>query len=164
MNKRLIKYKVTEYGEYEFVAKKMYSLVAIKEAHETPYTKKQTELLLKCLSKRYFKSRNLLWIMWNTKNRLNYGGVYRASERGKKIPYVDLRPDKKNKKKGIYGLRAGIVLHEFSHALADYNSNKSVGEGHGKEFIKTFNKVLRFYRELQNDQQKRNTNQVSSNT
>ena len=138
------KYRGTAYGEFEFIVKKMYSINAIKKAHETPLTKNQASNLLKKLSKRYLNNENTLKLKWIKTGKWNLGGIDFIE--GKRIPTVELHSDKKNEKKGIFGLRAGIVLHEFSHALANYHSRRlSRGEGHGREFIKTFNKVLKFY-------------------
>lgn len=135
-------YKGTDYGEFEFIAKKMYSRAAIKKAHETSLTKRQAIVLTKSLSKKFFKDENTLVLKWITRGKWNLGGIDVVGN--KKIPIVELHADKESKKH--FGLRAGIVLHEFSHALANYHSRRvSRGEGHGREFIKTFNKVLRFY-------------------
>ena len=124
---------MTSYGEYEFVVKKVYSASAIKRAHEIKITRGQVLMLVKKLSKRYFKDENIVWVWWLPKDELwNSGGILFYDERQ---PVIELINKKSN-------LRVGIVLHEFSHALTGY---KYGIVNHGKTFIKTFNKVLKFY-------------------
>lgn len=136
-------YKETDYGEFEFVAKKISPISLVEKAHKILCSKKEATDILKWLSNKYFKDKDFLIIRWISKGKFNYGGT--EFIKGKKRPYIELHPNKKNIKKKIYGLRIGIVLHEFAHALANYNSKKSRGEGHGKIFIRTFQKVLRLW-------------------
>ena len=136
-------YKETDYGEFQFVARKISPISLVEKAHKTPCSKREAINILKWLSMRHFKDKDFLIIRWINKGKFNYGGT--EFIKGKKMPYIELHPDKKSIKKKIYGLRVGIVLHEFAHALANYNSNKNRGEGHGKIFIQTFQKVLRLW-------------------
>ena len=133
MKEKRKKYKMTTYGEYEFVVRKVYSASAIKRAHEIKITRRQVLNIIKKLSKRYFKDENKVWVWWLSKDELwNTGGVLFDDERQ---PVIELINTKKN-------LRVGIVLHEFAHAFAGHKYGII---NHGKIFIKTFNKVLRFY-------------------
>ena len=129
------KYKMTSYGEYEFVVKKVYSASAIKRAHEIKINRRQVLNLIKKLSKRYLNDENIVWVWWLPKDELwNSGGVL-FGDGDERQPVIELINKKSN-------LRVGIVLHEFSHVLTGY---KYGIVNHGKIFIKTFNKVLKFY-------------------
>ena len=122
---------MTSYGEYEFVVKKVYSASAIKRVHEIKITRGQVLMLIKKLSKRYLNEKRVL-VEWLSKGeKTNWGGVQFDG----RIPIIGLINTKKN-------LRVGIVLHEFSHAFTGYKYGMV---NHGKIFIKTFNKVLKFY-------------------
>ena len=126
------KYRMTSYGEYEFVVNKIYSASAIKRAHETKITRGEVLSLIKKLSKRYLKNKKVM-VEWLSKreSQTNWGGIVFDG----RIPIIGLINTKKN-------LRVGIVLHEFSHAFTGYKYGMV---NHGKIFIKTFNKVLKFY-------------------
>ena len=130
------KYKMTSYGEYEFVVRKVYSISAIKKAHEKKITRGEVLILVKKLSKRYLKNKKVM-VEWLSKgeSQTNWGGVVFDG----RIPIIGLINTKKN-------LRVGIVLHEFSHAFTGY---KYGTVNHGNVFIKTLNKVLRFYYKTQ---------------
>ena len=125
---------MTDYGEYEFVVKNVYSARVIKKAHEIKITRREVLNLIKKLSKKYLNDENIVWVWWLSKDELwNGGGVlFDCDERQ---PVIELINTKKN-------LRVGIVLHEFSHVLTGY---KYGIVNHGQTFIKTFNKLLRFY-------------------
>ena len=127
------KYKMTSYGEYEFVVRKVYSAKAIKRAHEIKITRGEVLTLIKKLSKRYLKNKTV-WVWWLSKGgECNGGGVlFDCDERQ---PVIELINTKSN-------LRVGIVLHEFVHAMTGYKYGRV---NHGQIFIKTFNKVLKFY-------------------
>lgn len=125
---------MTSYGEYEFVVRKVYSEKAIKKAHEIKISRGNALRIINELSKRYFKNENIVRVVWMSKNaKMNMGGVmFDCDER---TPVIELVNTKSN-------LRVGIVLHEFSHAFTGYHYRKV---NHGKSFIRTFNKILRFY-------------------
>ena len=129
------KYKMTSYGEYEFVVKKVYSENAIKKAHEKKINRKQVITLVKKLSNRYLNGIDIwVWFFPGKKGWQNEGGVIFGDD-NERFPVISLINMKSN-------LRVGIVLHEFAHAMTGYKYGII---NHGKSFIKSFNKVLRFY-------------------
>lgn len=137
------RYKATKYGEYQFIAKKINCVKLLEKAHRTPYTKKQAIVLFKLLSERYWNDKNFLLIRWfrpYMEKGFNYGGVIK--HKGARKPYVYMHPDQRNKSLKIFGLRKGIIIHEFTHAFVNYHSKKKAGEGHGRKFIKAFEKIL----------------------
>lgn len=126
---------MTDYGEYEFVVKKVYSESAIKKAHEKKINRKQVLALVKKLSIRYLKGIDVwVWFFPDKKEWENEGGIIFGDNK-ERIPLISLINTK-------YNLRAGIVLHEFVHVFTGYKYRKV---NHGKMFIKIFNKVLKFY-------------------
>ena len=135
MDKKKRKYKMTNYGEYEFVVRKVYSKSVIKKAHEKKINKKQVIALVKRLSNRYLNGIDIwVWFFPHKKEWQNEGGVIFGDD-NERFPLISLINTKSN-------LRVGIVLHEFVHAMTGYKYGII---NHGKIFIKTFNKILRFY-------------------
>jgi hypothetical protein len=134
--------KATKYGDWTVVEKNVYHKRLLKKAHLTSCTKKDAEKLLKYLSLKYFGKESFLLMTWPIHGKFNWGGIKKIH--GIERPYVSLDPMSRNKAKVLhmksFGLRIGIVLHEFCHSLS-YLTYKN-GGGHGKMFARVLDLIL----------------------
>ena len=138
-------YSFTGYGDHVSVERLMKNKALLAELHNTSCTKKEAIGILKDLSRNYFGDEDFLVIKWDDKKQYTYGGY--DIKNNQRVFFVELGTISQKKARSlklkVFGLRIGIVLHEFAHVLDVYNRGDS---SHGRIFVKTFTQVINYYK------------------